>query len=71
MYILKKYQFPDPIHDYVILKVHLVPQDGLERSENNQIRVPLESLLMLFNMKLIVTCPFVILAATAMMDFRN
>ena len=44
MYLLKNDQLPDLIHDHVDLDVHLDPQDGLERLQNNKIRIPHEKL---------------------------
>ena len=35
--MLKNNQLPDLNHDHVILKVHLDPQDGLERLQNHKI----------------------------------
>ena len=43
MYILKSNQLPDLIHDYVILEVNLVPQDGCNYFQNSEIRVCLEN----------------------------
>ena len=44
MYILKNDQLPDLIHDHINLDVHLDPQDGLKRLQNNKIRISIEKL---------------------------
>ena len=45
MYILKNGQLPDLIHDYVILEVHLAPQDGFKCFQNIEIWGCLEKLI--------------------------
>ena len=44
MYILKHYQLPDLINDYVDLYAHLDHQDGFERLRSHKIRIPIEEL---------------------------
>ena len=43
MYILKNDRLPDLNHDHVDPIVHLDPQDGLERLQNYNIRIPIEN----------------------------
>ena len=45
MYILKYDQLPDLIHAHLILKVHLVLQDGCKCFKNSEILVCLEKLI--------------------------
>ena len=46
LYILKNDQLPDLIHDHVILKVHLVPQDSckLKAPKTTKFEFPLKKI---------------------------